>query len=93
MVGQAFTTGVGATPARALVAKRVGSDNRNHMEMARGALYAIYCQSGWNGLEYALAMLKAANAQPQMLAEVFLAAPAARGTWQRLAADTGATTH
>ena len=52
--------------------------------MARGALYAIYCQSGWDGLEYALAILKATNAQPPALAEVFLAAQASPDTWQRL---------
>ena len=84
MVGRAFTTGVGATPALALVAKHVGSDNRKLTKMARGALYAIYCQSGWDGLEYALAMLKATNAQPPALAEVFLAPQSSPDTWQRL---------
>ena len=87
MVGLAFTTGVGATPALALVAKYVGSDNRKLTEMARGALYAIYYQSGWDGLEHALAMLKATNAQPPALAEVFLAAQASPDTWQRLAEE------
>lgn len=87
MVGRAFTSGVGATPALALAAKHVGSDNRKLTEMVRGVLYAIYCQSGWNGLEYALAMLKATNAQPPALAEVFLAAPASPDTWQRLAEE------
>ena len=87
MVGRAFTTGVGATPALALVAKHVGSDNRKLTEMARGALHAIYCQSGWDGLEYALAMLKATNAQPPALAEVFLAVQASPDTWQRLSEE------
>ena len=87
MVGLAFTTGVGATPALALVAKYVGSDNRKLTEMARGALYAIYYQSGWDGLEHALAMLKATNAQTPALAEVFLAAQASPDTWQRLAEE------
>ena len=86
-VGQAFTTGVGATPALALVAKHVGSDNRKLTEMSRGALYAIYCQYGWDGLEYALAILKATNAQPPALTEVFLAAQASPDTWQRLAEE------
>ena len=88
LVGRAFTTGVGATPALALVAKQFGSDNRKLTEMARGALYAIYCQSGWDGLEYALAMLKATNAQPPALAEVFLAAQSSPDTWQRLAEES-----
>ena len=86
-VGQAFTTGVGATPALALAVKHAGSDNRNLTEMARGALWAIYRQSGWAALEDAIARLKATDARPQALAEVFMATPAATDTWRRLAKE------
>ena len=90
-VGRAFAIGVGTEPALALAVQHAGSDNRKLAEMARGVLWTIYRQSGWDGLEDAIARLKAANAQPQALATAFLVAPARPDTWQRLAKEETAT--
>ena len=84
-VGRAFTIGIGLEPALALAVDHAGSANGSLRMMARGVFWATFRQSGWTMLDDAIAMLRASDAQPQALAVVFLAAPAVKDTWQRLA--------
>ena len=86
-VGWACTMGIGTEFALDLAVPYAGSDNRNLAKMARGALRAIYLQSGWVALEVAIARLKAVDAHSPAVAEIFLAAHATPSTWERLAAE------
>ena len=83
-VGQAFTTSIGTEPALALTVDHAGSSNQKLRLLARGILWTISHQSGWVFLDDAITRLKASDASPQALADVFLAAPAEQDTWLRL---------
>lgn len=83
-VGRAFTMRMGTETALALAVEHAGASNQKLRMMARGVLWTMSHQSGWAMLENALTRLKAAGANPQALADIFLAAPAERNTWQRL---------
>ncbi len=83
-VGRAFFIGVGAVPALELALEHAGSEKAHFRLMARGIFGALFRQSGWPALDEVLERAKAADALPQALADVFLAAPADGETWLRL---------
>ena len=83
-VGRAFAIRFGREPALALAAAHTGSDNRGLRRMAHGILLTIMRQCSCMSLDYAITQVKAVNARPQALADVFLAAPPSQNTWQRL---------
>ena len=70
-----------------MVLEHLGSTDLKLRSMAHGALTALFNQSGWRLLEEAIGRIKACDATPQSLADVYLAAPAVRETWQRI--DSG----
>lgn len=86
-VGRAFFNGVGAEPALELALEHAGSEERHCRLMARGIFWALFHQRGWPALDDLLERAKAANAPPQALTNVFLAAPADRETWSRLSGE------
>ena len=83
-VGRAFFIAVGAAPALELALEHAGSELANYQLMARGIFWTLFHQCGWPALDDLLEQAKVADAPPQALADVFLAAPADRQTWLRL---------
>ncbi len=83
-VGRAFTVVVGTDTALDLALEHAGSDHRNYRMMARGILWTVFRQSGWTRLEEALEQVKAADAGPLALVDIFLAASSDEETWRRL---------
>ena len=64
--------------------KHLGSPVLKLRDFAHGALAKCFRQFGWQFLEEAIGRVSAGSSTPQALAEVYLAAPALRETWQRL---------
>ena len=83
-VGRAFFIAVGAVPALELALEHAGSEPANYQLMARGIFWTLFNQCGWPALDDLLEQAKVADAPPQALANMFLAAPADRETWLRL---------
>ena len=71
-------------PALDLAMNHLGSTAMKLRSMAHGALRALFSQSGWKTLEGAIITAKANGSTPQALADIYLAAPTIRDTWQRL---------
>ena len=71
-----------------LVWEHLGSSVLNLRVFAHGAFVECFRQSGWQFLEEAIGRVKAGNSTPQALADVYLAAPAVRETWQRLDSES-----
>ena len=83
-VGAAVALGIGPRLALDLALDHLGSSDPKLRNMAYGGLRALFIQSGWKPLEEVIAKAKASGSMPQVLADIFLAAPAVRETWQRL---------
>ena len=83
-VGRAFVEGCGTDPAIALAISRSGINNQNYWQMIHGIFWSIYRQYGWDMLEEIIERIKDADAHPQALSAIYLAAPAEKETWQRL---------
>ena len=87
-VGVAIALNVNTKLVLDLVLEHLGSTDLKLRSMAHGALRALFNQSGWQLLEEAIGRIKACGAMPQSLADVYLAAPALRETWQRLDSES-----
>ena len=87
-VGAAVALGIGPELAFDLVLEHLGSSEPKLKSMAYGALRALFIQSGWEPLEEVINKAKASVTTPQVIADMYLAAPATRETWQRLDNET-----
>ena len=87
-VGVAVALGIGPELAFDLVLEHLGSSEPKLKSMAYGALRALFIQSGWEPLEEVINKAKARVTTPQVIADMYLAAPATRETWQRLDNET-----
>ena len=83
-VGVAVALGIDSGLALDLAMKHLGSTAPKLRNMAYGGLRALFFQSGWKTLEEAITTAKASGSTPQMLADIYLVAPAVRETWNRL---------
>ena len=83
-VGAAVALGIGPRLALDLALDHLESSEPKLRNMASGGLRALFIQSGWKPLAEIIAKAKASGSMPQVLADIFLAAPAVRETWQRL---------
>jgi len=83
-VGVAVALGIDSELALDLAMKHLGSTDSKLRSMAYGGLRALYLQSGWKTLDETITTAKASDSTPQMLANIYLAAPAVRETWRRL---------
>ena len=83
-VGVAVALGIDSGLALDLAMKHLGSTAPKLRSMAYGGLRALFFQSGWKTLEEAITIAKASGSAPQVLADIYLVAPAVRETWNRL---------
>ena len=83
-VGVAVALGIGPELALDLAVNHLGSTATRLRNMAHGALRSLFPQSGWKTLEEVIIKAKASGSTPQALADIYLAAPTIRDTWQRL---------
>ena len=83
-VGVAVARSIGPELALDLAMNHLGSTSPKLRNMAYGGLRALFLQSGWKTLDEAINKANASDPTPQMLADIYLAAPAVRETWQRL---------
>ena len=83
-VGAAVALGIDPELAFDLAMKHLGSTDPKLRSMAYGGLRALFMQSGWKTLDEAITKAKASESTPQMLADIYLVAPAVRETWNRL---------
>ena len=87
-VGVAVALGIDPELALDLAIKHLGSTDPKLGSMAYGGLRALFLQSGWKTLDETITTAKASESTPQMLADIYLVAPAARETWDRLADES-----
>ena len=83
-VGVAVALGIDPGLALDLALKHLGSTAPKLRSMAYGGLKALFSRCGWKTLEEAIIRAKASGSTPQVLADIYLVAPAVRETWQRL---------
>ena len=83
-VGVAVALAMESALAIDLAVKHSGSPDPKSRDMALGCLRALYVESGWAPLEAVLTKAKASGSGPQALADIHLATPGIRQTWQRL---------
>ena len=83
-VGVAVARSIGPGLALDLAMNHLGSTSPKLRNMAYGGLRALFLQSGWKVLEEAIIRIKASGSKPQALADIYLAAPAGRETWDRI---------
>ena len=83
-VGVAVARSIGPELALALAMNHLGSTDQKLRSMGYGGLRTLFSQSGWKALDEAINRANASDPTPQMLADIYLAAPAVRETWQRL---------
>ena len=83
-VGAAVALGIDPELAFDLAMNHLGSTSPKLRNMAYGGLRALFLQSGWKTLDEALTTAKASDSTPQVLANIYLVAPAVRATWDRL---------
>ena len=83
-VGAAVALGIDPELALDLAMKHLGSTDPKLISMAYGGLRALFLQSGWKTLDETITTAKASDSTPQMLAAIYLVAPAVRETWNRL---------
>ena len=83
-VGVAVALGIDSGLALDLAMKHLGSTAPKLRNMAYGGLRALFFQSGWKTLEEAITTAKTSGSTPQVLADIYLVAPAVRETWNRL---------
>ena len=83
-VGVGVATGLDPGLTLDLALDHLASTSLKLRHMAYGALAALFSQFGWSTLDEAIARAKAGGLMPQALADIHLAAPARRETWQRL---------
>ena len=83
-VGVAVALGIDPGLALDLAMKHLGSTVPKLRNMAYGSLRALFFQSGWKILDKAITKAKAGGSRPQVLADIYLVAPAVRETWHRL---------
>ena len=83
-VGAAVALGIDPEFALDLAMKHLGSTDPKLRSMSYGGLSALFLQSGWITLDEAITTAKDSDSTPQVLADIYLVAPAVRGTWNRL---------
>ena len=83
-VGVAVALGIGPELALDLAMNHFGANVPRLRSMAYGGLRALFVQSGWKTLDEAITTAKASGSMPQVLADIYLVAPAVRETWNRL---------
>ena len=83
-VGVAVALGIDSGLALDLAMKHLESTAPKLRNMAYGGLRALFFQSGWKTLEEAITTAKTSGSTPQVLADIYLVAPAVRETWNRL---------
>ena len=83
-VGVAVALGIDPKLALDLAMKHLGSTDPKLRSMAYGGLRALFLQSGWRTLDEAITAAKTSCSTAQMLADIYLVAPAVRETWNRL---------
>ena len=71
-----------------LALNHLGSTDLKLRNLAYGILTGLFSQSGWKPLDETLLMAKAIDKPSQALADIYLAAPARRETWDRLDNET-----
>ena len=87
-VGAAVALGLDPELALDLAKKHLGSADLKLRSVAYGDLRALFLQSGWKTLDETITTAKASDSTPQMLADIYLVAPGARETWDRLADES-----
>ena len=83
-VGVAVALGIDLGLALDLALKHLGSTAPKLRSMAYGGLRALFSRCGWKTLAEVIIRAKASGSTPQVLADIYLVAPAVRETWQRL---------
>ena len=83
-VGAAVALGIDPRLALDLAIEHLGSTAPRLRNMAYGGLRALFFQSGWTTLDEAIVTAKTSGSAPEMLAAIYLVAPAVRKTWDRL---------
>ena len=83
-VGVAVALGIGPELALDLAMNHFGANVPKLRSMAYGGLRALFVQSGWKTLDEAITTAKSSGSIPQVLADIYLVAPAVRETWNRL---------
>ena len=87
-VGAFFALSMDSRLVLDLAWEHLGSPVLRLRTFAHGAFRECFRQSGWQLLEEAIVRIKAGNATPQALVDVYLAAPELRETWQRLDSES-----
>ena len=90
-VGRAVSRALGADLSISLALPHVGSSNPELRDFARGAMFTLSHDLGWELLGEILRQLKVSDSKPSQIAEVFLCAPANRDTWGRLSGESAGT--
>lgn len=86
-VGEYVVRSIDSDLAFGVAFENLGSDEPKLRSMARGAFREFYRLSGWEMLERAISKAKTEGSIPQIIAYVYLAAPASGKTWQQLASE------
>ena len=86
-VGRAVSRALETDLAVSLAIPHVGSTNSELRDFAKRTMFTLSHDLGWEPLWKILSQLKAKEAKPSQIAEVFLSAEAGSETWQRLAAE------
>ena len=90
-VGRAVARALEVDLSISLALPHVGSSNWELRDFARGAMFALSRDLGWEPLGEMLKQLKASDAKPSHIAEVFLCAAANRDTWALMAIESPET--
>ena len=87
-VGMAVANCLDSDLALDLALDHLGSTDLKLRNLSYGIISALFFQSGWEPLDKALLMAKSIGKTPQALADIYLATPARRETWDRLGNET-----
>ena len=86
-VGEYIVRSIDSDLAFGIAFENLGSDEPKFRSMAHGIFRDFYRLSGWETLERAISKAKTEGSIPQIIADVYLAAPASGETWQQLASE------
>ena len=87
LVGHSVVLGDNPAIALDLALQHAASASNKLRSMTQGIWGALYERDDWTAIDKALLHLKDVNADPQTLADIYLAIPAEASAWERLAAE------
>jgi hypothetical protein len=76
-----------------IIVASLGDEHRSLREFARSACASLHNKDGWDALDDIISRAKARGTVPGDIADVYHAAPATRGTWERLERERAEIQH